>query len=227
MAARNRILIAEDHTLVREGLRALLLTQPGLEIVAEADNGRDAVRCVGEAAPDLVLMDLSMPGMDGIEAIREIKSRFPKVRILVLTVHMNEEYIHTCIRSGANGYIVKDATGEQFLGAVHDVLQGHTYLCSAATEKIICWYAKTGAPASPWMSLTHRERQILKLIAEGQSNKAMAKFLAISPKTVEKHRANLMVKLDVHSTAGLTAYAVQRGLVDRGSPMSQFTNSAV
>jgi DNA-binding NarL/FixJ family response regulator len=228
MTARNRILIAEDHTLVREGLRALLLTQPNLEIVAEAENGRDAVRCVGEAAPDLVLMDLSMPGMNGIEAISEIKARYPKVKILVLTVHMNEEYIHACIRSGANGYIVKDATREQFMGAIHEVLQGHTYLCSAATKKVIGWYKsrkKTGAPVSPWESLTHRERQILKLIAEGQSNKAMGKYLTISPKTVEKHRANLMAKLDVHSTAGLTAYAVQKGLVDRWAPMSQFANS--
>lgn len=228
MTARNRILIAEDHTLVREGLRALLLTQPSLEIVAEAENGRDAVRCIGESAPDLVLMDLSMPGMNGIEAISEIKARYPKVKILVLTVHMNEEYIHACIRSGANGYIVKDATREQFMGAIHDVLQGHTYLCSAATEKIIGWYmnsAKTAGPVSPWESLTHRERQILKLIAEGRTNKTMAKFLTISPKTVEKHRANLMAKLDVHSTAGLTAYAVQKGLVDRWSPMFQFSDS--
>jgi DNA-binding NarL/FixJ family response regulator len=215
-----RILIVDDHTLVREGLRALLVTNSNLEIVAEAENGRDAVRYAGEKTPDLVLMDLSMPGMNGIEAITEIRALYPKVKVLVLTVHMNEEYIHACIRSGANGYIVKDATREQFLDAIQAVLQGHTHLCSEATEKIIGWFmngSKTAAPVSPWDSLTHRERQILKLIAEGQTNKSMAKFLSISPKTVEKHRANLMTKLDVHSTAGLTAFAVSKGLVDRWS----------
>lgn len=217
MSTHNRILIADDHTLVREGLRALLLTNPDLEIVSEAENGRDAIDRTGHFAPDLVLMDLSMPGMNGVEAISEIKARYPKVKILVLTVHTNEEYIHACIRNGANGYIVKDATREQFMGAIHEVLMGHTHLCSAATEKVIGWYmnsAKAAEPVSPWDSLTHRERQILKLIAEGQTNKAMAKFLSISPKTVEKHRANLMAKLDVHSTAGLTAFAVQKGLTD-------------
>jgi DNA-binding NarL/FixJ family response regulator len=217
MSAHGRILIAEDHRLVREGLRALLQTNPDLEIVGEVDNGRDAVRFSGEAAPDLVLMDLSMPGMNGIEAIAEIRARYPKVKVLVLTVHANEEYIHACIRAGANGYIVKDATREEFMGAVNDVLQGHTHLCAAATEKIVAWFmngAKVTEARSPWDALTHRERQILQLIAEGQTNKGMAKFLSISPKTVEKHRASLMAKLDVHSTAGLTAYAVSKGLVD-------------
>jgi DNA-binding NarL/FixJ family response regulator len=194
-----------------------------MEVVGEVENGRDAVRCSGEATPDLVLMDLSMPGMNGIEAITEIKARYPKVKILVLTVHINEEYIHACIRAGANGYIVKDATREQFMGAVQDVLLGHTHLCAAATEKVVGWFvtgAKIAGPASPWDALTHRERQILKLIAEGLTNKAMAKFLCISPKTVEKHRANLMTKLDVHSTAGLTAYAVGKGLVEGASALA-------
>jgi DNA-binding NarL/FixJ family response regulator len=224
MSARSRILIAEDHTLVREGLRLLLQMNPDLEVVAEVDNGRDAVRVAGETTPDLVLMDLSMPGMNGIEAIAEIKARYPKIKIVVLTVHTNEEYIHACIRGGANGYIVKDATRDQFMSAVRDVMLGHTHLCSVATEKIIGWFmtgAKTTGPASPWDALTHRERQILKLIAEGHTNKGMAKFLSISPKTVEKHRANLMAKLDVHSTAGLTAYAVNRGLVDGSVVLSE------
>lgn len=220
MSGRQRIVIVEDHRLVRQGLRALLLADPELEIVAEAENGCDAVRCVGEVMPDLVLMDLSMPGMNGIEATSEIKSRYPKVKILVLTVHENEEYIHSSLRSGANGYVVKDATREKFMEAIHDVLSGHTHLCAQATEKLIGRLmngVKSSEGVSRWDSLTHRERQVLQLIAEGETNKTTAKFLSISPKTVEKHRASLMAKLDVHSTAGLTAFAVQNGIVDRWS----------
>jgi len=215
MAARYRVLIAEDQTLVRQGLRALVHTNPDLEVVSEAENGCEAVRLAGETAPDLVLMDLSMPGMNGIEATTEIKARYPKVKVLVVTALMNEECIYACIRAGANGYIVKDATREQFMRAVDQVLQGQTYLCAAATEKVVGWFmtgAKTAAASSAWDTLTHRERQILKLVAEGHTNKVMAKFLSVSPKTVEKHRATLMSKLDVHSTAGLTAYALGKGL---------------
>jgi DNA-binding NarL/FixJ family response regulator len=220
MSGRQRILIVEDHRLVRQGLRALLDADADLEIVAEAENGCDAIRCVGETSPDLVLMDISMPGMNGMEAISEIKARYPKVKVLVLTVHVNEEYIHSSLRSGANGYVVKDATREKFMEAIHDVLAGHTHLCSQATEKLVARLMsgmKSPENVSPWDSLTHRERQVLQLIAEGQTNKTTAKFLSISPKTVEKHRASLMAKLDVHSTAGLTAFAVQNGIVDRWS----------
>jgi len=228
MSTRHRLLIAEDHTIVRQGLLALLSSDPNtnVEVVAEAVNGRDAVRFAAEAVPDIVLMDLSMPGMNGIEAISEIKSRYPRVKILVLTVHTNEEYIHACVRAGANGYIVKDATREQLMLAIHEVLDGRSHFCSEATEKIISLYlsgTQKSGPISSWDSLTHRERQILKLVAEGQTNKRIAQFLTISPKTVEKHRANLMSKLDLHSTAGLTAFAVQKGLVDRypGSVMTE------
>jgi two-component system response regulator NreC len=138
----------------------------------------------------------------------------------VLTVHENEEYIHSSLRSGASGYVVKDATREKFMEAIHDVLSGHTHLCAQATEKLIGRLmsgVKSSEGVSRWDSLTHRERQVLQLIAEGQTNKTTAKFLSISPKTVEKHRASLMAKLDVHSTAGLTAFAVQNGIVDRWS----------
>ncbi len=220
MSGRQRVVIVEDHRLVRQGLQALLLADPDLEIVAEAENGCDAIRCVGETSPDLVLMDISMPGMNGIEAISEIKARYPKVKILVLTVHINEEYIHSSLRSGANGYVVKDASREKFMEAIHEVLAGHTHLCSHATEKLIGRMMngnKSSEGVSPWDSLTHRERQVLQLIAEGETNKTTAKFLSISPKTVEKHRASLMAKLDVHSTAGLTTFAVQNGIVDRWS----------
>ena len=218
MSGSYRIVIAEDHRLVRQGLRALLLADANLEIVAEAENGRDAIRCAGETAPDLILMDLTMPGMNGIEAISEIKARYPKVKVLVITVHANEEYIHACIRSGANGYVVKDASRENFLDAIHDVLGGHTHLCSIAAEKLLdrlMTSTKTAEHVSPWDSLTHRERQVLQLIAEGRTNKTTAEFLSISPKTVEKHRAKLMAKLEVHSTAGLIALVERSGVAKR------------
>ncbi len=215
-----RILIAEDHTIVREGLRALLLAQPDLEIVAEVDNGRDLVEAAASAAPDLVLMDITMPVMSGVEAIREMRRRCPSIRVLVLTVHANEEYIHACIREGANGYIVKDATRPELMSAIGNVLNGKSHFCSEATERIISWYLHGGvnaSPASSWDLLTHRERQTLKLIAEGKTNKQIAGVLDISTKTVEKHRANLMSKLKLHSTAALTAFAVRRGLLEQSA----------
>jgi DNA-binding NarL/FixJ family response regulator len=217
MSTKYRLMIAEDHTIVREGLQALLLSSGDFEIVGQAENGRDAISRTSELMPDLVLMDISMPGMNGIEAIGEIRRRCPRVKILVLTVHTNEEYIHACIRSGANGYIVKDASRAEFMTAIKSVVEGRTHFCSEATEKIIALYlngAKHAAPTSPWESLTHRERQTLQLIAEGLTNKRIALYLSISMKTVEKHRANMMEKLNLHSTAALTAFAVKKGVID-------------
>jgi DNA-binding NarL/FixJ family response regulator len=202
---------------MRQLIRALLLADPLLEIVGEAENGRDAVRCVAETDPDLVLMDVTMPGMNGIEATSEIKIQYPSVKVLVLTAHTSEDYMHASIRSGANGYVVKDASKESLLAAVHDVLQGHSHLCPIVTEKLVrcLMNGKCGAEVVlPRDSLSQRERQVLQLIAEGQTNKAMAKFLSISPKTVEKHRATLMAKLNIHSVAGLTAFALHNGIIE-------------
>ena len=221
MTTPARVLIVDDHALVREGLKALLQTSAHVEIVAEATDGRDAIRCADEMPLDLVLMDLSLPGMSGIEAISVITTRYPKIKIIVITGHRNEEYIHACLQAGATGYIVKESKSEELMGALDVVLQGHTHLCRIATERMIGWLttgARTGQPTSPWNTLTPRERQVLQLVAEGCTNKAMARFLSISPKTVEKHRANLMAKLDVHSTAGLTAYAVSKGLLEASLP---------
>lgn len=216
MSGKRRVMIVEDHTIVREGLRALLAANPDFEIVAEAEDGRSAVQRASDTMPELVLLDLSMPGMSGIEAIAQIKSCSPRTKILVLTVHTDEEYIHACVKDGANGYIVKDASRAELMMAIKNVMDGKTHFCSEATERILLWYlhgAKNAGPVSPWESLTHRERQILKLIAEGLTNKKIAMFLDISAKTVEKHRANLMEKLNLHSTAGLTTFAMKKGLV--------------
>ena len=218
MAGKKRILIVEDHTLFRAGLRALLSQDPDIEIAGEADNGRDAIRIVGSLAPDLVLMDLTMPGMNGIEAIREIRRRDAHARILVLTIHKTDEYIHESLKAGADGYMLKDASHDELLTAVHSVLSGKTYLSPDISGKVLNRYLRAGAPnhaaaTSPWDSLTHREKEVLKLVAEGHQNKYIGQYLALSVKTVEKHRSNLMKKLSLHNAAGLTAYAIERGLV--------------
>jgi DNA-binding NarL/FixJ family response regulator len=216
MSKKQRILIVEDHTLLRAGLRALLTQDPDIEIVGEADNGRDAVQSIGTLTPHLVLMDLSMPGMNGIEAIRDIKRRYPETRVLVLTIHKTDEYIHESLRAGADGYILKDATHDELRVAIRSVLNGKTYLSPDISGKVINGYLGAGnspGPSSAWDSLTHREREVLKLVAEGHPNKFIADYYCLSVKTVEKHRSNLMKKLDLHNASTLTAYAIEKGLV--------------
>jgi len=216
MNKKHRLLIVEDHTLLRAGLRALLSQEPDIEIVGEADNGRDAIQAVGALSPHLVLMDLTMPGMNGIEAIRDIKRRYPETRVLVLTIHKTDEYIHESLRAGANGYILKDATHDELRVAIRSVLNGKTYLSPDISAKVINGYLGTGnatTASSPWDSLTHREREVLKLVAEGHPNKYIAEYYCLSVKTVEKHRSNLMKKLDLHNASMLTAYAIERGLL--------------
>jgi DNA-binding NarL/FixJ family response regulator len=217
MSSKQRILIVEDHTLLRAGLRALLTQEADIEIVGEADNGHDAVNMIAKLSPQLVLMDISMPGMNGIEAIRDIKRRYPETRVLVLTIHKTEEYIHESLRAGADGYILKDATHDELRVAVRSVLNGKTYLSPDISGKVINGYLGAGqamSPSSIWDTLTHREREVLKLVAEGHPNKFIADYFCLSVKTVEKHRSNLMKKLDLHNASTLTAYAIEKGLVE-------------
>ncbi len=217
MKKEHRIVIAEDHTILREGLRVLLSSDPEFEVVGEAEDGRDAIRCVENLSPDLVLMDLSMPRMNGLEAIKEIKKRSPETKIITLTVHKTEEYILATLQAGADGYVLKDATHSELVIAIKNVLIGKRYLDSGISEKVIEGYLegkRTLKTKSPWDTLTPREREILKLIAEGYKNKEIADYLFISLKTVEKHRSNLMKKLDLHSVAALTAFAIEKGLVN-------------
>jgi len=209
-------LIADDHALVRAGVRALLSQTPDFEVVGEADNGRDAVRAVGELKPHLVLMDLTMPGMNGMEAIMDIKRRHPDTRVLVLTLHKTEEFICASLKAGADGYILKEATPGELLAAVRSVSNGKTYLSQDVSWKMASGDSATvncSAAKSVWDTLTQREREVLKLVAEGKSNKKIAEFLFLSAKTVEKHRANLMAKLGIRNAATLTAYAIEKGLV--------------
>jgi DNA-binding NarL/FixJ family response regulator len=218
MNQKSRIVIAEDHTILREGLRALLSSNPGFEVVGEAGDGREAIRCVEKFKPNLILTDLSMPKMNGMEAIREIRRVSPETKILVLTVHRAEEYILATFRAGADGYLLKDSTHAELLMAVKKVLSGKHYISPEISERVIEGYLegkKTLKPRTSWETLTQREREILKLIAEGYKNKEIAEDLCISVKTVEKHRANLMEKLDLHSIQALTAFAIEKGLVSR------------
>ena len=216
MPDKCRVVIAEDHTIVREGLRSLLSAGSDFEIVGEAEDGREAVKCVENLMPDLVLMDLSMPRMHGIEAIREIKRQNPQSRILVLTVHKTEEYITAAFQAGADGYVLKDATHAELLMAIRNVLVGKPYLSPSISERVLAGYLEGKRSLklkSSWDTLTPREREILKLIAEGYRNKKIADLLCISVKTVEKHRANLMQKLQLHSASALTAFAMEKGLI--------------
>ena len=214
-----KIVLAEDHTILRAGLKSLLESTQRFMVVGEADNGRDAIRRVAELKPDLVIVDLSMPGLSGIDAIREIKDRYPEVKALVLTVHCEEEYVHASLQAGANGYVLKDATQTELISAAEQVLEGKTYLSPDITEKVINSYLQGNKnqqeTGTRWDSVTLRERQILKLIAEGHTNKSMANYLCISVKTVEKHRANLMKKLDLHNVSALTTYALEKGIINR------------
>ena len=218
MASKYRIVIAEDHTILREGLRSLLSSSSDFEVVGEAEDGREAIRCVEKLKPDLILTDLSMPRMNGMEAIREIKKQSPKTKILVLTVHKTEEYILATLKAGADGYLLKDSTHTELMMAVKNVISGKHYISPAISEKVIEGYVegkKSLKPRTSWETLTQREREILKLIAEGYRNKEIADDLCISVKTVEKHRANLMEKLNLHNVQALTAFAIEKGLVSR------------
>ena len=216
MKSPYEIVIAEDHTILRQGLRALLSFDPDFEVVGEAEDGRAAVRSVETLSPDLLLIDLSMPRMTGMEAITEIKKRSPATKIVVLTVHKGEEYILSALKAGADGYVLKDAGHDELMTAVKNVLAGKRYLSPDISEKVIGGYleGKRALKATPWDTLTQREREVLKLIAEGYTNKKVAEYLFISLKTVEKHRSNLMRKLDLHNTAALTAFAMEKGIID-------------
>lgn len=216
MVTKYKIVIAEDHTILREGLRALISLDPNYEIIGEAEDGRDAIRCVEKLMPDLLLIDLSMPRMNGMEAIRDIKKRYPEIKIIALTVHKTEEYILATLEAGADGYVLKDATHNELMIAINSVLSGKPYLSPGVSEKVIEGYLegrRTLKPSSAWDTLSQREREVLKLIAEGYKNKEIADDLCISIKTVEKHRSNLMKKLGLHNAAALTAFAIERGLI--------------
>jgi two-component system response regulator NreC len=218
MTGKTRIVIAEDQRILRKGLCSLLTPSDEFEIVGEAEDGLDAVRCVQAYKPDLVLLDLSMPKLNGIAAIKEIKKQYPETKILTLTVHDSDEHILAAFEAGADGYCLKDATHGELLTSIRSVLSGKTYLSPEVSKKVLEGYLegrKTLKHTSSWDRLTQREKEVLKLVGEGYKTKEIADYLCISWKTVQKHRANIMDKLGVHSASALTAYAIEKGLVSK------------
>ena len=219
MADVNTIVIAEDHTLLRAGLISMLAERTDLKVVAEAADGMEAIRCVEKHEPDLILLDLAMPKMNGISAIKDIRARFPATRILAVTIQTDDEYILAAFDSGADGYCLKQASRGEFLNAIDKVLAGNRYISPEISEQVLEGYLegkKRLKKDSRWETLTQREKEVLKLIGEGHKNAEIAEFLFISPKTVDKHRSNIMRKLDLHNAAALTGYAIEKGLVVPG-----------
>jgi DNA-binding NarL/FixJ family response regulator len=218
MIPKYTVVIAEDHALMRAGLRALLTTESDIEIVGEAENGKDAIQLVTRLTPHLLLLDLNMPGIGGLEAIGQIRTRAPETKILVVTMHKADEYLRHALRAGASGYMLKESSHEELLVAVRAVLGGRYYLSPDLSGQVVNSLLGGETPAAvatAWDTLTTRERSILKLVAEGNGNKQIAAYLSISIKTVEKHRSSLMHKLGLRNAAMLTAYAIERGVVDR------------
>lgn len=211
-----RVLLADDHTLMRKGLCSLLESQAEIEVVGEARDGREALQKCEQLHPDVLLIDIAMPGLNGIEAIRQIKQRFPEVHALVLTMHDDQEYIRRVLQAGALGYMVKQAAPIDLLLAIQTVYRGERYLSPAIAAKVIrdsVQGTEGWDETDRYDQLTPRQREVLQLIAEGHTTREIAVRLAISAKTVETHRANLMDKLDIHSTAGLTQYAIHQGII--------------
>jgi DNA-binding NarL/FixJ family response regulator len=209
-----RILLADDHALVRAGIRSLLEKIPGVEVVGEANNGREALDLVGTQLPDLVLMDIAMKELGGLEALPRITKTFPSVKVVILSAHANEEYVIRALRSGAAGYMLKDAASAELQLAIDSVTQDKIYLSPSISRTVIDSYLeRVGGPFSPLEQLTPRQREILQLIAEGKNTKEIADTLDISVKTVEAHRLQLMARLNIHDVPGLVRYAVRSGLV--------------
>ena len=206
------IVLVEDHALVRAGLKNLLSLSSEYNVVGEAEDGLAAIRCILKHTPSLALIDLRLPKKSGLEVIAEIKKRSPEVKMLALTAHKSEDLVHAALAAGASGYVSKNATYRELDIAIKSILEGKTYLCPAVSGKVVERYLqsrKTTVRVTKWDTLTKREREVLNLIAEGNKNKEIAVVLYISVKTVEKHRANLIKKLDLHNSAALTAYAIK------------------
>ncbi len=209
-----RIFLADDHTLLRAGIRSLLEKMPGVEVVGEAADGREALHLVKTLLPNIVLMDIAMAGLNGLEATARIAREFPGVRVIILSMHANEEYVLQTLRAGAAGYLLKDAATAELELAIQAVARNDTYLSPAISKRVIEDYlGRTSGEKSPLEQLTPRQREILQLIAEGKSTKEMAFVLSVSVKTVETHRAQLMDRLGVHDVPGLVRQAMRMGLV--------------
>ena len=211
-----KVLIADDHTILRQGIKALLDNQAEIEVIGEAKDGREALTLIERLLPDVVLMDIAMPGLNGLEATRRIKKKFPGIKVLVLTMYTNEEYVFQILNAGANGYLVKETAFQDLISAIKAVYRDEAFMSPSISKKVINRYTQRVRKANdPTCDiLTTREREILQLIAEGSSSKKIAEALFISPKTVETHRTHIMDKLNIHNRTDLVKYAIRTGIVD-------------
>lgn len=212
MKRKIRILLADDHKLVRQGFRLILLSQPDMDVVGETGNGREAVELARTLRPDVVVMDVTMPELNGIEATRRIREISPHIRVLALSVHRDSVYVREIIRAGAEGYLLKESADTDLLAAVRAVAAGNSYLSPEVSGVILRDYRKHAT--NPLDLLTSREREVLQLIAEGKTNKEIATLLNLSIYTVDGHRARIMDKLNLHSVGELVRFAVRNGLID-------------
>lgn len=209
-----RVTLVEDHTLVRAGIRSLLETASDIEVVAEAKDGREALQVVKDTPTDVIVMDITMPGLNGLEATARVKKAYPDVKILMLSMYANEEYVIQSLRHGASGYLVKDSAAPELEKAIHAVARGERYLGGAeATERVKRYVDSAKEIKDPLERLTPRQREILQLVVEGHKTREIASMLNVSVKTVETHRAQLMDRLGIHDVAGLVRYAIRIGLI--------------
>lgn len=216
-----RVLLVDDHTVVRQGLKALFSHEPDIEIVGEAENGREALALIPTLTPDVVLMDISMPGLNGIEATRQINQGFPQVKIIILSMHANEEYVFQVLRAGAVGYVLKQSDSLEVLAAIRAAQSGGSFLSPPISRAVIDGYmhrAEARYAADEAEVLTSREREVLQLLAEGLSNREIAAQLSISVKTVESHRSNMMSKLNLSNKTELVKYALRKGWATLEAP---------
>ena len=210
-----RILLADDHTVVRQGLRKIIESGPDWRVVAEAADGREAVRCAEQYEPDVAVIDVAMPLLNGVDATRDIRRVAPQTRVLILSMYCDETYVTQTHKAGATGYLLKDSADVDLVQAVSDVSQGKAFLSPAVARLMAddCVHRRGDVAVDRYESLSRREREIFQLVAEGKSNKGIASLLSISPSTVETHRAHLMEKLDLHSAAEIVLHAVRRGVI--------------
>jgi DNA-binding NarL/FixJ family response regulator len=209
-----RVLLADDHTLVRAGIRSLVQALSGIQVVAEAGDGRETLSLIETHQPDVALLDIAMPGLNGLEVAAQVADNFPFVRVIILSMHATEEYVLRALRAGASGYLLKDADTSELELAIKAVTRGETYLSPAVSKHVTEYVRRVGEEAPSTLErLTPRQREVLQLVAEGYTTQEIARMLNLSVKTVETHRTQLMERLDIHDIAGLVRYAVREGLV--------------
>ena len=209
-----RVLLADDHTLVRAGIRSLVQALSGIQVVAEAGDGREALSLIEAHQPDVAVLDIAMPGLNGLEVAAQVADNFPYVRVIILSMHATEEYVLRALRAGAAGYLLKDADTTELELAIKAVTRGETYLSPAVSKHVTEYVRRVGEEAhSALERLTPRQREVLQLVAEGHTTQEIARMMNLSVKTVETHRTQLMERLDIHDIAGLVRYAVREGLV--------------